>query len=223
MKLRTEYNIPPSALQIKHEDDLLLYGSCFAENIGEKLQHLKYKALINPLGISYNPISLHKLLRLTKGELEAALEDKNKQKDLFYHWDFHSNFNHLDAATFEKQLFHSLKKQVEKLQNTKIIFISYGTAWVHELKSNGQLVNNCHKQDSVHFQKRLLEVDEILSSWNETKSRLRETFNSELQFVFTVSPVRHLKDGFRENQLSKSTLHLAVEKITSNSKNCHYV
>ena len=217
MKLKTTIKTVESNCNINHNQKLLLSGSCFAENMGRILKNRKFKLLINPLGISYNPISLHHLLTAKSGDFQ----DIQKKNGVYYHFQLHSVFNRLLKADFEENLKQCSNYQDRHLAETTSIFISYGTAIVHELKNTNQVVNNCHKQPAAIFNKRFLSVDEITTSFEQCREFLEKKYKKSFQFIFTVSPVRHLKEGFRQNQISKSILHLAVEKITK-LPNCHY-
>lgn len=204
-------------LELNHQSKVYLTGSCFAENIGQKLMELKFRALVNPFGISYNPISIHKTLCLNSStDVESTMVE-----GVHFSYDVHSVLNSTTKEGFQENLQMAIDKQKEHLKAKGTIILSYGTAWVYEKVADGEIANNCHKQPSKLFTKRLLSVNEIVESWNITKSKLENNY-PEHHFIFTVSPVRHLKDGFHENQLSKSTLQLAVNEICKQHINCSY-
>lgn len=219
MKLRTEINIERQSLSLNHQTPLLLMGSCFSENIGGKLSKHKFNALINPLGIAYNPVSLHQLLGI---DSKTPIGELQQTTELYFHYNFHSTFNALSKESYADKLKKSIAEKEEFIKQNPTLILSYGTAWVHELKSNGQIVNNCHKQPSSNFSRRLLKVEEIVHSWEKMKAELKEKFKQSFNFIFTVSPVRHIKDGFIENQQSKSTLNLAIHQICAKHANCSY-
>ena len=222
MKLRTEINIHKQELSIHHQKHILLTGSCFSENIGEKLKDYKFSALINPMGISYNPISLHQLLSLDSQQLDENFNLIESNNEIYFHYNFHSKFNSLSAQEFKEKIKEAYRIQSDYLNKKPILIITYGTAWVYELKSNKQVTNNCHKQAASLFNKRLLSKEEIIDSWESLNKKLEKSYRHKFNFIFTISPVRHIKDGFIENQLSKSTLNLAIHQICSNNKNCSY-
>ncbi|MEQ8624787.1 MAG: GSCFA domain-containing protein [Vicingaceae bacterium] len=220
MNFRTE--IPPdtATFSIKHSDPCLFLGSCFTQNIGKKMQFAKFNVQINPLGIAFNPISLHHHFSLTpKKASELIVQEK---QGIFFNTDFHSEFNTTHKEKYIQKVENQISKQIEQLKRCMTIFITYGTAWVYETVSDKQLVNNCHKLPAKDFTKRLLSTEEIIASFNSCIDYLQNTFNKEFNFVFTLSPVRHLKDGWHENQLSKATLLLAIESICSLHKKCSY-
>lgn len=222
MKLRTEFQPPASKVKIDFKKPLLFVGSCFAENIGKLLVERKFDCLINPFGISYNPISLFNQLAYETNEINQLKLSIQESDQLFFHFDLHSDFNALTPKASFKKMEDAFQQQLNQMKNKPLVFLSLGTAWVHELKEANQIVNNCHKQPSTLFNKRLLAVAEIASAFDKLNLKLTEKYKETFEFVFTVSPVRHLKDGFRENQLSKSTLHLAVETILQKHANTHY-
>lgn len=218
MKLRTPIELDASELNINHKNSLFLVGSCFATEIGSQLAKRKFNCLINPMGISYNPISLHDLLNFDN--LDSTLSDHTT--DLHFNYQFHSSFNALSAVELQNKIRMAKEAQRKHLAGVDYIFITYGTAIIYELKSSGLLVNNCHKQSSNLFQKRKLDVEEIEQSWDRCLKTLMKTCKESVQIIFTVSPIRHLKEGFHENQISKSTLLLAIDKIEKAYTNCHY-
>jgi len=214
---RTILDPVASTANLTHKSLIYLTGSCFSENIGKKLSELKFTALVNPFGISYNPFSIHQSLRL-----RDSSEVKTTETDgIHFSYDLHSELNSNSNEGFHANVREAITAQQSFLSKESTLILSYGTAWVYEEKATGKLVNNCHKQPSALFTKKLLTVAQIVDSWKETKKYLQETFPNK-NYIFTISPVRHLKDGFRENQLSKATLHLAVEEIQKNDANCQY-
>jgi len=220
MNFRTE--LPPlkPSFSISHQDNFLFLGSCFTENIGKKMQAVKFNACINPLGITFNPISLHKHLGFS---VEKAKNLAISQKDdIYFHSDIHSKFNSQSEESYREAIKTNAAVQTDQLTKSNIIFMTYGTAWVYEQLSDQEIVNNCHKLPAKNFTKKLLSVNEIVSSFKTCLEQLSKTYAKNFKFVFTLSPVRHLKDGWHENQLSKSTLLLAINSICEQFPNCYY-
>jgi len=220
-KLQSQLEPKPLGLELNHHSKLIFIGSCFAEHIGEKLRHLKFNCQINPLGISYNPVSLLSLMQRSLNDERFLLEELLHHNERHFSFDLHSSFSNSNAIDFLKKANDQLELQLQQLQTADCLFISLGTAWVHIFKQKGILVNNCHKLPAAEFEKSLLSVSDVVGAWERFYERLKE-LNPKLKVIFTVSPVRHLKDGFRENQLSKSILHLAVEKIYQKFDNVFY-
>jgi hypothetical protein len=219
MKLRTEISLGKSAFEVNHESKILLIGSCFSENIGNLLKSQKFETLINPLGISYNPISVSNLL-----ERYSNFRDNEfiEGDGYFFNFQLHSKFNSVQKKTAISKSNKALKQQKEFLKESDTVFISYGSAWVHELTKTQETVNNCHKQPKRNFRRRLLSVKEINKSIKNTIAYLNRISKKEIHIVFTVSPIRHTKDGIHENQLSKSTLQLAIHEVCQEHNNCSY-
>jgi len=189
-----------------------MLGSCFAENIGEKLQKSKFRILVNPFGVIYNPESIRiSALRILEKQLfteDEMFEHEGSWKSFSHH----SRFSALTAAQFLENANQKLEEASAFFQNTDILIITFGTAWVYSLKDSGAVVSNCHKLPASLFSRKRLSIDSIVESYSELiKALLKQ--RPALQILFTVSPVRHWKDGAHENQVSKATLLLAVEQI----------
>jgi len=222
MKLRTEITINKKHRSICHQSPILLMGSCFSENIGSKLNEHKFNALINPLGIAYNPISLHTLIVTDSANFTKQIKGLQESNELYFHFNFHSTFNALSKRKYIEKLNEAIEKKEQFIQQKPTLILTYGTAWAHELKSSDQIVNNCHKLPASNFNKRLLKVEEIVYSWEKMKLDVEKRYKHSFNFIFTLSPVRHSKDGFIENQQSKSTLNLAIHQICAEHPNCSY-
>ncbi|WDE97004.1 GSCFA domain-containing protein [Lentisphaera profundi] len=218
MKLfRTE--ISPDALfpdKINWQNQFISLGSCFADKVAQYFDKKGLNILSNPSGVLYNPQSIADLLQNSL---------KNKQwnpPDLLIHKD--QSFLPFIQGSPENPLEFIQKVQDQtrgKLQSSSVLFITFGSAVVYQLKSNDHVVANCHKLPKELFHRKMLDTDEIIHSWSQLVKNL-QNLNPQLKIVFTVSPIRHLRDNYRENQVSKSTLHLAIEKIIKQHENCFY-
>jgi hypothetical protein len=209
---RTIVNPEKADYPISHSDAILMTGSCFAENIGNKLIQLKFKVDLNPFGVLYNPVSIHRsLLRILNKELI-------KEDDLFlYDGIWHSFFHHSRFSSEDKEkCLHLMNSRIESssnyLKNVRFLFITFGTAWVYNNIANGQPVSNCHKLPARNFERRILKVDEIVQDYCSLIQSIR-VFNPDLKIIFTISPVRHLKERAEGNQISKSVLRLGVSEL----------
>ncbi|MDD2634624.1 MAG: GSCFA domain-containing protein [Bacteroidales bacterium] len=212
MNLITSVDIPKYGFKISHKSKTLFTGSCFAENIGAKLEELKFPVQINPLGINYNPVSIGKSLAFTMLNKQFSENNLFLANDLWNSYDFHSQFSNTDKGECLNHINSSIALAKDFLKNTDYLFISFGTAYVYSLKSDGSFVSNCHKQDDKIFNRELLKPNEIVEYWSEIIKNLKE-FNPDLKIFFTVSPVRHKRDGFIANQLSKSVLFVAINQL----------
>lgn len=206
-----------STINIAHQDAIFLLGSCFTENIGEKLMNSKFKVNSNPFGIIYNPISIaNSLTRIKKKQLYTEQEISSHQGK-YFSFDHHGSFSSFNKAECLAKINNEITCAHQHLLETKTIVVTLGTAWIYETIENNKLVANCHKLPAKNFTKRLLSVDEILHVWIPIIEQLKT-----INFIFTVSPVRHINDGLHENNISKSVLHLAIHQLISNYNNCHY-
>lgn len=204
---------------INHQDKILLIGSCFSQNIGNKLIERQWNSMINPYGILYNPISIFNYLEEIQEEKKYASENIDYHNSIYHSKNHHSDFSSLDEGEIIRNINNAISKSASFLQETNVLILTFGTAWVYEYED--KIVTNCHKVPAKNFTKRRLTVQEIIEKAEKTITRLREQ-NASLKIILTVSPVRHLKDGFEENQISKSVLRLAIDEIITKNISCTY-
>jgi hypothetical protein len=221
MTFRTEIEVTPFPFSLDHKSKVVLMGSCFTSNIGEKLEFSGFETLANPFGITFNPISLANQITQIVGKRTYSLKDLNKNQDQYFSFQHHSSFNNNDADLMLAKIISSIKEATEMLKTAQVLFISLGSAWVWERKENGQIVNNCHKVPLSEFNKKLLSYDEALASLQNITNALKG-FTPNANVVFTVSPVRHWRHGAVENMHSKSILHSAVQNVVEMNQNVHY-
>jgi len=217
---RTTFSIP-QAEPFGYDDSVMLCGSCFVENIGKKLENACFNVLINPFGILFNPCSLAK-------SIENIIDNKPFTEDelifhhgLYHSFSHHSCFSHHDATVCVEQINHAAAHAHQFLEKSKYLIITLGTAWVYRHRRSGTIVSACHKIPQQEFDKELLSVAQITELLSAMMQRLSE-FNPDIRIVLTISPVRHIKDGFVENQQSKAALILSVKQLTENFENCSY-
>jgi lysophospholipase L1-like esterase len=187
-------------------------GSCFAENIGDKFQYFKFQNSINPFGIIFNPVSIKKIIDKA---INVALF---REEDIFFYnerwhcFDVHSDLSNASKVDLLDNLNQILQSTKQQLQEVTHIIITYGTSWVYRNIENDQIVANCHKVPQKQFRKELLSIETIKESIAQTIN-LIHSINPNCNIIFTVSPVRHIKDGFVENQLSKAHLISAIHGV----------
>ena len=221
MEFRTKIDIQKFGFGISHNDKCLFVGSCFAENIGNKLAATKIPTSVNPTGILYNPISIRESIK------NALSGKKYGDDDVFFSagtwncFDFHSRFSNVDKNVCIESINSATQMLKCQLETVNVMFVTFGTAYVYELAETGKIVCNCHKQPEKCFNRRLLKVSEIVDAWSECIRTLTEA-NPNLRIVFTVSPIRHWRDGAHQNQISKSTLHLAINELNAKFGNTSY-
>lgn len=223
MEFFTEVEIPPCSWKIDYQSGVALMGSCFTENIGQQLSGLKFSVDLNPFGILYNPVSIGNSLKLLMQPRQFTAADLFFDRgawNSFYH---HSRFSGANC----EQVLNTINQQLQQsslfLENARFLFLTFGTAWVYEWAQTKQVVSNCHKLPAREFHRYRLTVDEIVTTYRTLLYDLRK-FNPNIKIVFTVSPIRHWKDGAIENQRSKATLLLAVDQIVKKhgGELCYY-
>lgn len=221
MKFRTEIEVKQHKTKIEYDTQTLFLGSCFANNIGNKFEKAGLNTMVNPYGVIYNPISIANTLYsiLTKKIFaESDLDFHNGLWNSFYH---HGSFSGSDKQICLDEINKQNKLSFERLKDSDFIFITFGTSWVYENVETKNIVSNCHKYPATLFNRYRLSVDEIIKSYNNLILELRK-INNKAELIFTVSPVRHWKDGAYENQLSKAVLLLAIDSIVKENTKCSY-
>ncbi len=206
---------------IDHNAKIVLLGSCFSENIGKKLQYFKFQTTQNPFGIFFHPIAINRFIT------EVINQKKYSAEDVFYHQErWHCFHAHSSVSTANKNLFlHRLNRiaseTLQQLKTASHLIVTLGTSWVYRHIESNAIVANCHKIPQKEFSKELLSIAEISESLTAMVGLLK-TVNKTITVVFTISPIRHLKDGFVENTVSKAHLIAAVHKVVTAKKNIHY-
>lgn len=211
---RTEVGLPQAARLLSYRRKALMVGSCFTENIGNHLQKHCFPVLTNPCGILYNPASMANCLDFLVRDAQLAENDLFFANGTWNNFHFHSRFSHPDKATTLSGMNHSLAEASRQLKSASHLFLTFGTSWIYRDVQNGGIVGNCHKLPANRFQRERLSVEAMAGPWKELLDQLF-AFNPELHVVLTVSPIRHLKDGPYENQVSKSALFLLVDHLRS--------
>jgi len=220
MDFHLEFTPKPFEVKINHQQNLLLIGSCFTEQIGSKLTNHKFSVLDNPNGILFNPVSITKSISSYIDNKQYTEADLFYQNECWNSWEDHSRFSKPDIPECLSGINESQSKANAFLKSADWLLITLGSAFVYELE-NKEVVANCHKVPTDKFNKRLLSAAEVFNNLDEmiTKAVL---FNPHLKIIFTISPVRHLRDGFIENNRSKATLIQAVHQLTEKNTDCFY-
>jgi hypothetical protein len=211
--------VSSNTISLNHQ--ILTLGSCFSDVIGEQLKQSKFCALANPLGVIYNPMSLHKALRYIIYNEPVPAHTYTQLQDIYLNYDFHSEFSSLDRSLLELKLTNTIGSLHHFLHGCEWLIITYGTAWTYERLDTGEVVTNCHKKPAKEFKKVLLTEQQILESFQELYHDLK-TFNPAIKIILTVSPVRHIKDTLPLNSVSKSILRLACHKLSERYGNVEY-
>ena len=214
MNFRTQVELPKRETEIRHSDRIMLFGSCFAENIGNLLLANKFRCDVNPFGILYNPLSIVEALWQILSHQTYTEEDLFYAGGCWHSWMHHSVFSASTAASCLSSINTRLEQASAGLPQLDWLVITWGTAFAYWLKERTMVVGNCHKQPDSLFTRQLLTVEEIVTEWECVLVELRKV-NPFLKILFTVSPIRHSKDGMHGNQISKSTLLLAADELLS--------
>jgi hypothetical protein len=221
MNFTTKIKLPTYPFSISHQYKLVSFGSCFSENMGEKLNNHKFDVLVNPFGILFNPISVSKAINQcleNKTYLESEL---TSNKEIHFSFNHHSKFSGLNNAEVVENINSSITKANSYLNEANTLILTFGSAWVYRLKETNEVVANCYKLPNTIFNKELLTVNLIVAEVLKTITKLR-LMNPKINIITTISPVRHWKDGVVENQQSKATLHLALKELNEQLDNSVY-
>ena len=202
MKLQTTVDIRPSEWKIGYEDKILMLGSCFSDEIGEQMKQRNLNVTCNPFGTLYNPISIAQAISIQSSAISYQFHD-----GLWHSMAHHGSFSRASKEETEQAVRESIETMQKALDEATVVIVTFGTAWVYEMK--GEVVGNCHKLPESSFTRRRLSVDEIVAAWTPILEKY-----ADKHWLFTVSPIRHIKDGLHENEISKATLLLALESVS---------
>ena len=209
MELLTKVDINPSDRKIGYNDKILLLGSCFADNVGEKFAEHYFQATVNPFGTLYNPASIMKAITL-------SFEHDNKHyilqhNGLWHSMMHHGSFSHPDKNELLSRYNESLTIMRNALQEASTIVVTFGTSWIYQME--GMVVANCHKIPAERFRRDCMTVGRIIDMWLPLLVQIPNK-----HWIFTVSPIRHIKDGLHANHLSKATLLQAIDTLIVNAR-----
>ena len=210
--LNTPVIVPPMDLRIVHGSGVVALGSCFADEIGQRMLRDGFRVELNPFGTLYNPASVAAALDRLVDDREVVDADLVSHEGLWHSWCHHGSFSRQSADECLAACNSRIHSAHTALKEASVLMVTFGTAWVfyHE----GRVVANCHKVPSAHFRRMRLGVEEIADAWKK--------YPQQYNTIFTVSPIRHLADGAHGNQLSKSTLLLAVDQLMQECRQADY-
>jgi GSCFA family len=221
MKLRTELPAFKAAFDINYQTPTLGIGSCFVENMGKKMMQRRFPFHQNPFGIVYNPLSIAAQLAILTTEKHFSESDLVEINGLHHSWLHHGAFSEETVEGTLNGINSALDKARLFLHNTNRLFLTFGSATVYQLKTTQEVVANCHKAPPQYFTKKRLSTTEIVAALSPIFEKL-STQCVDLQIIMTVSPIRHLRDGLIENNLSKATLLLAADELAQKFPNVTY-
>ena len=222
MNLQTNIPLKPQPHhQIDYSSKLMLLGSCFSENIGGKFEYLKFQSEINPFGILFHPVALENLITRSINQNFYTEDELIYHNEIWSCFDAHSRLNSVLKDDLLSKLNEQIKLMYQQINASTHIIITLGTAWVYRYITTDRIVANCHKISQKQFQKELLSINDIVASLENIIALVRRV-NPKVNFIFTVSPVRHLKDGFVENNRSKAHLLSAIHQTVEPRKQLYY-
>jgi len=198
-----------------------MHGSCFAENMASKFMNAGFSIDLNPFGIAYNPLSLSQNLNRLLDNRPYGADELFNDNEIYHSFSHHSRFSGADPDEVLTKINSRMDQSSAFLRTAHLLIVTFGTAYVYRLQSNGNVVSNCHKLPAKFFTYKRLTINEIVKEWNGLIHRL-QMLNPSLRILFTVSPIRHWKDGAHENQLSKSILLISIDELLRNHSLCSY-
>ena len=220
MNFTTAVPLQKSNDPINYNSKIVSLGSCFAENMAEKFEYFKFQNDVNPFGIIFNTVSIERLIHRAVHQLEFVEEDVFYHNQSWHCFEVHSDLNDFSKELLVSKLNRLLHQFRIQLQAATHVIFTYGTSWVYRNTSSNQIVANCHKVPQIQFEKELLSIQTTQQSIQNSVNLVQE-INPNCAFIFTISPVRHLKDGFVENQHSKAhliaALHTSISQLPSSS------
>ena len=223
LKLQTPVEIPEGKIKISPDDGILVIGSCFADNVGQKMKDLGFDVCVNPFGTLYNPASIADAVgRLASGRafVEGECRMMGSGADMVCSFSHHTSFARKTAGEFLADANAALAEASDFYRRCSKVIITLGTSWCFRHIADGRVVSNCLKRDAREFERFRLGVGETVSLLSEI-IRTGESCGGK-EYIFTVSPIRHFRDGAHGNQLSKSTLLLAVDEVCGKNGCCEY-
>jgi len=221
MQLQTIVPIKPLENPINYKAKIVSIGSCFAVNMAQRLQYYQFQNTVNPLGILFHPVAVNRLLEFAVNDKVFTQEDVFQHNEIWSCFDAHSDLNQLEQEDIIEQLNIKIRRFKANVVDATHIILTFGTAWVYRNKQSNQIVANCHKVPQNQFEKELLAVETCLENLKKIEQNLRQ-INPNIQIIYTISPVRHIKDGFVENQRSKAHLIAALHEYLEKNKPLNY-
>lgn len=214
MKFKLEINIEQSVVKLNHKDESILIGSCFSAEIASRLNESGFSIASNPFGTLFHPEAISNVIQSTI--TDNINVDIKRSDDVFHSWDSSGVLFGMSDYELIDNVLHIRKELKKSLLSAKILVITFGTAWGYNHNELSKVVGNCHKESQDKFTKSLSSINEMEETWLELIQSLK-IFNPELQLIFTVSPVRHKKDGITENNRSKARLLEFVHRIVEST------
>ncbi len=223
MIFRTEISVPPQEQGINYHTPVVMMGSCFTDQVGRILKQYLFDVTINPFGVIYNPYSVRKNIDALLHKEAYLEEDLSFHRELWFSFDHYTRFSGTDKSATLAHINREFKKAKEKLQSARYLIITFGTAFVYRYKKTGQVVCNCHKIPAGEFERTMLSPRQVVQAYTSLLDELEQQIPG-LNIIFTISPVRHVKDSLPGNQRSKAVLLLAIEELLEHypDRTCYF-
>ncbi len=219
--LRTSFEIEAPKFYISHNNHCFFIGSCFSDNIGNFFDKYHFKNLINPFGVVYNPISIHNTLKRIAEAKIYTPSDLHQHNDYWFSFDHYTAFDDIDQKRCLKKLNDTMQNAITFFNSTDLFIISFGTSFIYKHISSQKIVSNCHKMPSTEFEYSLMSFEMTKTELNSILDLIKKQ-RPNAQVLFTVSPIRHWKDGAILNQQSKSLLLLAIADVVKENESLTY-
>ncbi len=221
MNFKLNFDIKSPTRKINYSDKLFFIGSCFSENIAEQFDKHLFSVVSNPHGILFNPTSIANAMQDVLNNKTYTEKDIFFEQGLWRSFHHHGQFSNADKTVCLEQINSSIKKAHEQLKKSEYLFITFGSAFAYKHIQQQNIVANCHKIPAKEFEKVLISKEDITSTYNKLIAELK-TFNQNIKIVFTVSPVRYIRDGLVENNHSKAILLQSIHDLIATNENCFY-
>ncbi len=221
MKFRTEIPLNEHHSKLNYHDEVLFLGSCFSVHIHNKMKGLKFNSMSNSFGIVYNPLSLSSQLLRTVENKSFTEKDLHFNNERWFSFNHHSDFSFSDKTECLNAINLRLNQGHQQLKSAKFLFITLGSSWVYYRNEDNEIVSNCHKIPAKEFTKFLADPADMVEQLSYAISELKK-INPTISTVFSVSPVRHLADGFFENQVSKGRLFDVIHQLKAQDNTISY-
>lgn len=199
---------------VSHDRPVVMMGSCFTDNIGTRLKGELYDCVVNPCGTLYNPASIAGAMLDLLYERDFTADELFEHEGVWRSYSHHSRFSGTDRDAVLRMMNDAAAEAREALSQASVLIVTFGTAWIYRLKEGNRVVANCHKQPASLFNREMLNTVQVIGLWKKILREISARY-PRMKVIFTVSPIRHLADGAHGNQVSKSTLLLAVDKLVA--------
>ena len=221
MNFRTTIPIVKSTTQITYDTKITALGSCFAQHMSSKLKNFQFQVIANPFGISFHPLAIERLLQYAVSDYVFSESDVFCHQEIWSCFATHSDMNELSEQECIDKLNDMLAILKQSIQTGDFLLLTFGTAWFYRYNTTGEIVSNCHKLPQNLFTKEVSRLSELMNSYERIFTLVR-TLNPDVKIITTISPVRHTKDGFVENQRSKGLLHVALQEVIERDEEIAY-